>query len=248
MVDADRAMAEVATNKSALDAARGRASIARSRLEAQFPELALPAEAPPLPDAGLPQEELARLRDAVVTCNHELPAAMAEADRLAALSERSRRDRMADPTIGARVFSERDGIEKGAGVVFSVPIGGRYRSALSGQAQAEAQVAAADAASARFDVQEMATTDYSTALGSVQTWQASQAAALSSAKAVGRLRAGYRLGHVDLADLLYAERQAKEAALAESQARTAALRAETKLRIDAHALWLNCSHQAEAPK
>lgn len=248
MVDADRAMAEVATNKSALDAARGRASIARSRLEAQFPGIALPAEAPLLPEAGLPIEELARLRDAVVTCNHELPAAMAEADRLAALSERSRRDRMADPTIGARVFSERGGIEKGAGVVFSVPIGGRYRSALSGRAQAEAQVAAADAASARFDVQEMATTDYSTALGSSQTWQASQAAALSSAKAVGRLRAGYRLGHVDLADLLYAERQAKEAALAESQARTAALRAETKLRIDAHALWLNCSHQAEAPK
>jgi len=246
MVDADRAMAEVATNRAALDAARGRANVARGRLVAQFPDLVLPAEAPPLPVPGLPADELTRLRDTVVTGNHELPAAMAEADRLAALSERSRRDRMADPTIGARVFSERGGIEKGAGVVFSIPIGGRYRSAISGQAQAEAQVASADAASARFDVQEMATTDYSAVLGAVQTWQASKAAVASSTRAVERLRAGYRLGHIDLADLLYGERQAKDAALAESQARTAALRAETKLRIDAHALWLDCSHLKEA--
>ena len=247
-VDADRAMAEVAANRAALDAAQGRTIVARNRLVAQFPDLTLPADAPPLPEPGLAVDELSRLRDSVLTCNHELPAAMAEADRLAALAERRRRDRMADPTIGARVFSERGGIEKGAGVVFSIPIGGRYRSAISGQARAEAQVAAADAASARFNVQEMATTDYSAAVGAVRTWQTSTAAAASSARAVERLRAGYRLGHIDLADLLYGERQAKDAALAESQARAAALRAETKLRIDAHGLWLDCSHPEETAR
>lgn len=244
-VDADRAMVEVANNKAALDAAKGRASVARNRLEAQFPGLALPAEAPPLSDPGMPLAQMERMRDAVVTCNHELPAALAEADRLAALSERSRRDRLGDPTIGARVFSERGGMEKGAGLVVTVPIGGRHRAALSGEAAAEAQAAAATAASTRLDVQEMATTDYSEAISTAQAWEASVAALLSSNRAAQRLRAGYRLGHVDLADLLYAERQAKEAALAETQARAAALRAEARLRIDAHDLWLKCSHHQE---
>lgn len=242
-VDADRAMSEVAMNRAGLDAALARAGIARERLAAQFPQLALPAEAPVLSRPGLPGEELARLREAVMTCNHELPAALAEADRLAALAERSRRNRIADPTIGAQFFSERGGMEKGAGIVFSMPLGGRYRAALSDQALAEAQVAVADAATARFDVMEMATTDYSAALGTVQAWKATEAAAASSRRAADRLRAGNRLGHVDLADLLLAERQAKEAALAETQARAVALRAETKMRIDAHHLWLDCSHE-----
>ncbi len=92
----------------------------------------------------------------------------------------------------------------------------------------------------------MATTDYSAALGTVQAWKATAAAAASSRRAADRLEAGNRLGHVDLADLLLAERQAKDAALAETQARAAALRAETKLRIDAHHLWLDCSHEQGA--
>lgn len=244
-VDADRAMAEVSTNKAALGAAQSRASVARGRLEAQFPGLALPVAAPALAVPGMPLDRIARLRDAVVTCNHELPAALAEADRLAALSERSRRDRLGDPTIGARVFSERGGMEKGAGLVVTVPLGGRYRAAVSSEAAAAAQAAASTAASARLDVQEMATTGYSEALGAAQTWQASGAALASSTRAAQRLRSGYRLGHVDLADLLYAERQAKDAALAETLARAAALRAEAKLRIDAHDLWLKCSHHQE---
>lgn len=242
-VDADRAMAEAAMNRAGLDAALSGAGIARERLAAQFPQLALPAQAPPLTQPGQPPAELARLREAVMTCNHELPAALAESERLAALAERSSRNRIADPTIGAQFFSERGGLERGAGIVFSMPIGGRYRAALSDQAAAEAQVAAAEAASARFDVMEMATTDYSAALGTVQAWKATAAAAASSRRAADRLEAGNRLGHVDLADLLLAERQAKDAALAETRARAAALRAETKLRIDAHQLWLDCSHE-----
>lgn len=242
LVDADRAMAEVALNEAALGATQGRVSVARDRLVAQFAGLALPAEVPPLPLPALPMPELARLREAVTTCNHELPAAMAEADRLTALSERRRRDRLADPTIGARIFSERGGMEKGAGVVFSVPFGGRHRAALSDQAAAEARAAVADAAIARRDVEEMATTDFSEAVGTVRAWEASQVAVASSTRAVERLRAGHRLGHVDLADLLYGERQAKDALLAESIARAAALRAEARLRIDAHALWLDCDH------
>ncbi len=59
---------------------------------------------------------------------------------------------------------------------------------------------------------------------------------------MAQLCEGYQFGHVDLAELLYAERQAKDAMLAESMARADALRAEAKLRIDAHELWLRCSH------
>ena len=244
-VDADQARAAAATNWRLLGEAQSRAAVARGRLAAQFPSLPLPVDAPPLPQPGLDGPSLDRLREQVIAYNHELPAATAEADRLAALADRARRDRIADPTIGARVFSERSGAETGVGLVFSVPIGGRYRGSISAQSQAEGKAALADAAAVRFDVQELAATDYSEAVNGLRAWQASREAQASSDRAVSRLRDGYRLSGVDLADLLYAERQAKEAALAEGAARMNALRAITKLRIDAHDLWLNCSHMRE---
>ena len=244
-VDADQARAAAASNRVTLGDAQSRAAVARGRLAAQFPALALPVDAPPLPEPVLDAPDLERLREAVIARNHELPAASAEAERLAALSDKARRDRVPDPTIGARVFSERSGIEKGAGLVLSIPIGGRYRSAISGLAQAEAQVARADTAAARFDVQETAATDWSLAANGARAWAASRDALASSTVAVNRLRRGYRLGGIDLVDLLYAERQAKEAALTENAARAAALGAQTRFRIDAHDLWLRCSHPQE---
>ncbi|OYW85127.1 MAG: hypothetical protein B7Z20_09665, partial [Sphingobium sp. 32-64-5] len=51
---------------------------------------------------------------------------------------------MADPTVGLRLFSEFGGIERGAGVIVSMPLGGGHRKALASEASAGASAAQAD--------------------------------------------------------------------------------------------------------
>lgn len=237
VADADRARAALATAQVELEQARARAEIARSRLAVQFPSLPLPVNAPDLPEPVLPVQGLEGLRDVVIGQNHGVPGAQAEADRQATLAARANKDRIPDPTIGLRLFSERGGAERGVGVVASIPFGGKYRSALAGQAEAEARAGSAELIAARFTAQETATSDFVEASNNWRAWQSSQAARASSESAAYRLREGYRLGGIDLTDLLYAERQAQDAARAESAARAAALRSIARLRIDAHDLW-----------
>lgn len=239
LVDADQARSALATARVALEQGRSRTEIARSRLEVQFPSLPLPVEAPELPDPVMPLTGLGALRDQTLAQDHGMPGAQAEADRQSTLAERARRDRIADPTLGFRLFSERGGAERGIGVVASIPIGGAGRSAIAGQAQAEARAATAEFAAARFTAQETATTGYAEAGNSWTAWRSSLNARTSSKLAADRLRQGYRLGGVELADLLYAERQAQEALKAETATRAEALRAISRLRINAHDLWPN---------
>lgn len=243
LVDADQARAAVATARVALEQSQSRAEIAHARLTAQFPSLPLPVEVPVLPNPELPAPGLAALRDQVLAQDHSMPAAQAEADRLSTLAQRARKDRIADPTIGLRLFSERSGAERGVGVVASIPIGGKGRAAIAGQAEAEARAATADFAAARFSAQELAATDFADADRKWNAWQRSLVARSSSEQAAYRLRQGYRLGGVELADLLYAERQAQEAVKGEAAARSDALRAISRLRINAHDLW-SAGHQA----
>lgn len=243
LVDADQARAALATARVSVEQSLSRAEIARARLMAQFPSLPLPAAAPGLPDPELPISGLAALRDQALLQDHAMPAARADADRLTTLAERARKDRIADPTVGLRVFSERSGAERGVGVVASIPIGGKGRAAITGQAEAEARAATADYAAARYTAQEVATTDFADAERKWNAWQSSLTARSSSEKAAYRLRQGYRLGGVELADLLYAERQAQEAVKGETAARADALRAIARLRINTHDLWF-AGHQA----
>ena len=225
-VDADRARSALATARVALDQSRSRAQIARSR-----------PEVPELPDPVMPPVMLDILRDQALAQDHGLAAAKAEADRQTILAERARRDRIPDPTLGLRLFSERGGAERGIGVVASIPIGGAGRSASADQADAEARAATAEFAAARFTAEEAAATDFAQAINSWSAWQRSLDARTSSEMAAYRLRQGYRLGGVDLADLLYAERQAQDALKAETAARAEASRAISRLRINAHDLW-----------
>lgn len=237
MVDADQARAALATARVSFEQSQSRAEIARARLMAQFPSLPLPSGPPEMPDPELPARGLTALRDQALLQDHAMPAAQADAGRLTTLAERARKDRIADPTVGLRIFSERSGAERGVGVVASIPIGGRGRAAIAGQAEAEARAAMADYAAARYTAQETAATDFADAERKWNAWQRSLTARESNEQATYRLRQGYRLGGVELSDLLYAERQAQEAVNGETVARADALRAISRLRINAHDLW-----------
>jgi outer membrane protein TolC len=237
-LEVDRAGAALAEARRALEQSSGTAELARSRLAARFPALALPAEAPGIPAPEMPEARLSQLGDLVVTNSHLIAAAEAESERMAAVADRADRDRFADPTIGLRAFSEFGGIERGAGVVLSIPLGGGYRGALANEAGASATAALSEARLARIEVEETATSDVIEARYRIATWTRARETVEAQMEALAKLRRGNELGEIDLADLLLGERMVHEAFRIEAEARADAMRAITKLRIDAHDLWL----------
>jgi len=231
--------------EAALGAARVRAAqstceaaIARARLETHFPMLALPPEAPEIPQPDVAPGTLDLLRDMVIANSHEIAAADAQMRAIEVSARRTRMDRVADPSFGVRVFSERGGSEVGAGLLFSMPLGGGHRTALAQQAAAEANAAMAEARMARVSVVETAAADVAEAEFRISAWQYARTGLEAQLSALLRMRRGHELGEIDLADLLLAERLTQDAFTMEVAGRAAAQRAITQLRIDSHDLWL----------
>jgi outer membrane protein TolC len=238
-LELDQALAAEAAARAGAAQAAARATAARAALAASFPDLPLPASAPSLPEPVMPAEGSEVLAALVVARSHEIGATAADLDRAEALKARAVRDRIADPSIGVRAFSEQGGNEKGIGLIFSVPLGGRSRAAAVDKARAASVAAAADLAAMRASIGAMAAEEAALATGYLDAWQDARRAVEASNAAAERQRTGYRLGGVDLADRLLTERLARDAALEEVRARTAALETITRLRIDAHTLWLS---------
>lgn len=236
-LDVDQAQSALAAAEA--QAAQSRSMIDRARiaLSIEFPQIPLPVEAPGLSLPELPEQPLETLRKLVVERSHEIRAADREAQRMAVLAHRGQLDRIADPSVGFRLFSERDGLERGAGIVASMPLGGGHRRALADRASAEANAAAIDLEQVRRTIMVTADVDMSDASTTFDAWQATRRSAESAAAAAERTERGYKLGAIDLSDLLYAERQANEARRAEINVRAAAARALFKLRIDSHTIW-----------
>lgn len=237
-LEADQVEAALGNARLMAEQSAGRANVARARLAAHFPALSVPLEAVQVPQPAIPEGGLEHYRELVLTNSHEIAAADAQAHKMSSLAERTRREKMADPSFGVRLFSERGGAEKGAGLVFSMPLGGGHRAALSDQAAAEANAAQSDAQLARFTVREMADSDVAEATYRFEAWKRAREGLNAQIAALTKLRKGYDLGEIDLADRLLAERMVHDAFRAEATARTEAQRAITKLRIDSHQLWL----------
>ena len=237
-LDVDQAEAALAEARRTLEQSVGLAALARTRLEAQFPGLALPQQAPEVPLPAMADARLSQLGDLVIVNSHLIAAAEAESGRMAAVADRARADRMADPSIGLRLFSEFGGLERGAGVIISMPIGGGHRRAVASEASAGAFAARADEQLARFDVAETASADVTAARFRMASWQRARDSVAAQMAALEKLRRGHQLGEIDLADLLLGERMVHDAFRREAEARAEAMRSITKLRIDAHDLWL----------
>ena len=238
-IDADQLAAALGDARLAAAQPQGRADYARVRLKAQFPALDVPSDAPEAPLPALPDTGLTEMRDQVVARSHEIGAADAQAARLAALAARANRDRLADPSIGLRLFSERNGAERGAGVLFSMPLGNGARRGAAERAEAEALSAAADLALTKGNVQEMATGDVVRAEAAYAAWLRAREAVGAQVAALEKLRRGQQLGAIDLADVLLGERLTHAAFRTEALARTEAHRAINRLRIDSHNLWIS---------
>lgn len=236
-IDIDQAASALALAQGQMADSRARLDEAKALLAANFPEIPLADEPPAFAVPRMPVERLETLRDHVVSRSHEIGAAESEAERMSTLARRAKADRVPDPSLGFRLFSERGGAEKGVGVLASVPLGGGYRKAAAGQAAAEAGSARLELASVRRSVEAMANADMSNAGTRYAVWQSMTTASDRARDAAERTRRGYLLGALDLSDLLYAERQANDARRAEIAARSEARRALMKLLIDSHTIW-----------
>lgn len=237
-LDVDRAAAALADARRTLEQSSGLAALAQSRLAAHFPAMALPQEAPEVPHPEITEARLAQLSELVIGNSHVIAAAQAEAERMAAVADRADRDRFADPTVGLRTFSEFNGIERGAGVFVSIPLGGGHRRALANEASAGASAAHAEEQLVRMEVEETAQADLAEARYRIAAWQRSRETVEAQMAALTKLRRGQQLGEIDLADQLLGERMVHDAFRIEAEARVQAMRAITRLRIDSHDLWL----------
>lgn len=237
-LDLDQASAALAQAQAQAAASLSAREQARVILVATFPEIPLPSEPAELTLPELPTQNLETMRALIVERSHEIRAADREAQRLAVVARRVRADRIADPSFGVRLFSERSGMERGAGVVASIPLGGGYRRAAADQASAEANAARLELANIQRSVTAIADADLSNARTRLEAWRSAQASAQSASDAAGRTERGYQLGQIDLVDLLYARRQANDARRSEIDARSEASRALLKLQIDSHSIWV----------
>ena len=237
-LDVDQAMAAMAQAQAQAANSLAAREQARVALAANFPEIPLPIEPPETSVAMVPAQRLAAMRDLVIERSHEIRAAEREAQRLAVVARRVRADRIADPSFGVRLFSERSGMEQGAGVVMSMPLGGGHRRAAADRASAEGNAAQLEHMSVQRTVRAIADADLSSATLRLEAWKNTDLSAQSAASALARTERGYQLGQIDLADLLYARRQAGEARRSEIMARSEAARALLKLEIDSHSLWV----------
>ncbi len=236
-LDLDAARAARAQASAQATTSLARREQARAMLAATFPDIALPIEPPELAAPLLPDETLTTIRDRVIARSHEIAAADKEAQRRDVTARRVQADRIADPSFGVRLFSERSGAETGAGLHASIPLGGGHRRASADQAAAEASAARLDLAAVRRTVEAMANADLVNARARFDAWRDASLAARSADETARLTGRGHQLGQIDLADVLYARRQANDAHRAEIDARSEAARAIRKLQIDAHMLW-----------
>lgn len=249
----DAAALDVDQARAALSRARGqradalaRAAEARARLAATFPSIPLPAEPPAPGQPAEPPMGFAALAKLVIERSHEIAAAQAMADREGFAADRARAERRADPSLGLRAFSERGGMERGLGVVATVPLGGGYRRLQADEAAANARAATLDLAVVQRSVGATAAADRALAETRLAGWQALAQSADAAGLVAQRTVTGGKLGAIDLADVLLAQRQAGDARREEIAARMAALRAILKLEIDSHVVWIDADDHGEA--
>lgn len=236
-LEGDRAEAMLGSAQLAAEQSAGAEALARTRLLTVFPQIHAAGDAPAVPRPVLPEAGIDALGQLVVARSHEIAGAEALAGQAAAAASRARADRIADPAFGVRMFSERGGAERGAGVLFSLPLGGGHRKALADRAEAEAGAVASELAATRAEVAAMSQTDMVDARFAFAAWRRAREGLDAEVAALGKLRLGYSAGEIDLADLLLGERQVHEGFRAEAAARAEAMRAITRLRIDSHTLW-----------
>jgi outer membrane protein TolC len=213
-----------------------RAQLAANELIHQFPGLILPEQLTPSLPQAIPHD-LAYWRGQVFQHNHELGLVQSEHQLQKLLAERSRADRLPDPTLGLRYSSEMGGNEKVTGVYVSVPLSFGQRTVLAEGMQHQAESAASREDFVQHRLEGDVQAAHTQAVASHAAWQQAAAAAESIRQNAELVARAYALGESSLSDTLTARRLALESSLAETNAQLDANEARYRLLLDAHQLW-----------
>ncbi|MDR0274001.1 MAG: TolC family protein [Burkholderiaceae bacterium] len=235
--EVDQLDAAIASTQAERQQTLADAQAQRLMLASGFPQVPVPAQAPvlpaPAPLQGIPADWMAR----IAAHDHELAAMEETAARHQALARRAEAERKPDPTVSLRTFSERGGMERGVGVVFTIPLGGARRDAEARSQLAAAEAARSQAEALRRDATRQARLAVTQAQLTLSLWQAARSARDAHAASLARQRRAWELGEIGLAERLQAERLAADAALAELRARADAHESLLRVLVDGHALW-----------
>lgn len=153
------------------------------------------------------------------------------------LAQRSRADRVPDPTVGVRIASESGGNEKPSGVYVSVPLSFGQRSATAEGVAQQAAIAADQEAFVKRRLEGDIYAAHTQAVSSFATWQQAHEAAQAIRSNADLVAKAYVLGESSLSDSLIARRFALESSLTENLAQLDANEARYRLLLDAHQLW-----------
>jgi outer membrane protein TolC len=236
-LDLDLITAELAQARAAAVTSATLLSAAKHALNTDFPQIKLPARAPSLPEPQpLPGTE-GEWQSRIVNDSLELKIAENEAARQDATAKRASADRIPDPTLGVRFFNERGGQERAVGLVFTMPLPGRYRRELANAEHAQARARLRDIEVVRRVLTKEAHLKVAMATDALGQWRALREAQQAMQAAANRTQRAWELGETGLAERLLAARRAREMAYQELSARVAAHEAQLRVRIDSHDLW-----------
>ena len=235
-LDLEQLRSALAKAQAQVDAASGVMQLAEAALFSRFPSLVGKVQDYGAPSA--PARPYEAWADLMIERSHELEIVRQEAERARLKARRAGLDRVADPVVGARMFSERGGLETGVGVFVSVPLGLNrredvYQASLSSAASAEARLRLAER-----EARLMAQSDTLDVQSRLSSWARLSEASQAAKTAADTVEKGYRLGQISLSDALNARRQAQETERASQRAAKDAHMALLKLYLDAHELWL----------
>ncbi|MHB0916761.1 MAG: TolC family protein [Thiobacillus sp.] len=232
-VNAEAALAQVRLQQQQ---AGLRMQQAQSRLLAQFPALPLPPDQAlpqPVPPAGSADAYVA----AVLEHNHELARARRQADVRQAEARQLAKRRNADPSVGVFYKNEVGGDEHVLGLNVGLTLPGAARR-YNQQAAAQLSSTAQDAAM-RLEQQlrQEARADFEAAVTQAANWQQAERVAQALEESARLAARAYSLGEGNLDQVLLTRRLALDGRVQAQQAQVAALAADARLKLDAHALW-----------
>lgn len=232
LAEAEAARAAAAATRSAVSAGQ-----ARRALLVAFPALSVPGHPPEAPAPVAPERPLVDWPAVILERSHEIRLAELDERRARLTAERASKDRWPDPTVGLRVLDERGGAEEALGVIISMPLPGRYRSALAAESRHKAAAALARVEMMRREVVETADQDVADAQAALTAWPSSEEAARQAGRYLEKAQRAFELGEIGLPALLISVISASETIHEERMARLGAQESLARLRIDAHELW-----------
>lgn len=235
-MELSQANAAVAQATVSLQQAKMRAELAGNELARQFPSITLPVQLSTAKPQPIP-ENLEYWKQTIIGDNHELEMVRSERRIQQMLAQRSRADRIPDPTIGIRYSNEMGGNEKVTGVILSIPISFGLRSANAENAEYQAQIAGDRENAVRRRLEGDIYAAYMQAINSYQIWLQASEAAASIRQNADLVARAYSLGESSLSETLTARRLALESTLSENLMRLDANEARYRLQLDAHQLW-----------